>query len=62
LDVSSNLWDQENQNGENEECLRKIASEGVLFKMNDPSASFCNRRPFHWKLDEWDNHYEPKEE
>jgi hypothetical protein len=47
----------ENQNCEYEDRFKKIA-EAVSTKFSDPPTSFYNRRPYPWKLREWDSYYE----
>ncbi|KAK1621392.1 hypothetical protein QYE76_026909 [Lolium multiflorum] len=50
------MWDMENQNCENEERFKKIA-EGATLKHNLP-MSFYNGKPYPWKDQDWDAHYE----
>jgi hypothetical protein len=52
------MW-EENQNYEYEYRFKKI-HEAAMFKLNDPSMLFHNRRPYTLKLEQWENHYKKR--
>jgi hypothetical protein len=54
------MWDVENQNCEYQDRFQKIA-EADLTKWNNPSMSFNNRKPYTWKLKEWEAYNEEKD-
>ncbi|KAK1680117.1 hypothetical protein QYE76_040965 [Lolium multiflorum] len=51
------MWDVENQNCAYEYLFKKIA-EVASTKYIDLPLSFYNGRPYPWKLEEWEAHYE----
>ena len=55
------MWDIENQNCKYEEHFKKIAAAATL-RYNNPPTSFCDGRPFPWKMAEWEEEYEEEEE
>ena len=54
------MSDVENHNSEYEERFKKIAAAATI-RYNDPPTSFCDGRPFPWKMAEWEEKYEKEE-